>query len=313
MRILKIHIEMWFEVVHSYNQLVNTQPGRNHQNELHEKHFIGKSDYLVVRSDNSDRRSWLRNAPVCSLLANHHIAHVGIMRARFPFEVTRTDLSGTYMMACFEGEGKVLVDGNWHTLGAGQACLQPPFVLNSLQCDRGKPWCFCWVRYLEPRESIPIVTEKSPVVGSYGHAPLKAAIEGLSFETENSNSPGALGQWIDLIHHYVLQFAQPRKYDDRLWKIWVEVESRLDRKWTLCELASLGHVSEEHLRRLCRRYHGRSPMQHLTFLRLQRARVLLSSTDDKIETIARAVGYDAQYTFSNLYKRWFGLRPSDCR
>ena len=288
-------------------------PRNNNRKELYEAHILGKSDYLLVRSDDSDERSWLRATPVCPILANHHIAHVGIMRARHPFEVTRTNLSGTYMMACFEGEGEVLVDGNWQSLVAGQACLQPPFVLNSLKCVKGRPWSFCWVRYLESREFIPIITEKSPVLGDYDHVPMQAAIQGLDAEVRGSDVPSAVGRWIDLIHHYVLHFAQPHHYDDRLWKLWAKVEQLLERKWTLCELALLAHVSEEHLRRLCRKHHGRSPMQHLTFLRMQRAIDLLGSTDDKIETIARAVGYDFPYSFSNVFKKWVGLRPSDCR
>ncbi len=282
-------------------------------NELHDTHILGESDYLLVRSDDSDKRAWLHDSPICPLLRQHHLAHVEIMWARYPFEVTRTELSGTYMMACFEGEGSVLVDGNWKTLRAGQACLQPPFMLNSLKCAKSKSWGFCGIRYLESQESVPIITEKSPVLGNYDHVPLQAAIQGLHAEVRGTDSPSALGKWIELIHHYVLHFAQPHHYDDRLWKLWAKIEQQLEHKWTLYELALLAHLSEEHLRRLCRKHHGRSPMQHLTFLRMQRAMELLGSTDDKIEIIARVVGYDTQFSFSNVFKKWVGLRPSDCR
>ena len=71
-------------------------------------------------------------------------------------------------------------------------------------------------------------------------------------------------------------------------------------------MAGIAHVSEEHLRRLCRRRYGRSPMQHLTFLRIQRAKYLLSSTDDKIDSIARAVGYENPFTFPRLQAGWAG-------
>jgi len=280
---------------------------------LHEAHVLGESNYLLVRSDDSDKRAWLVNSPICPLLSQYNIAHAEVIWARYPFEVTRTDLSGTYMVACFEGEGSVLVDGNWRKLRAGQACLQPPFMLNSLKCIKGKSWGFCGIRYIESPETIPIITEKSPVLGSYNHVPLKGTIQGLHAETTGANSPIAQSKWIELIHHYVIQFAQPHHYDDRLWKLWTKIEKRLDYKWTLYELALLSHLSEEHLRRLCRKHHGRSPMQHLTFLRMQRAMNLLGSTDDKMDTIARAVGYDTQYSFSNVFKKWVGLRPSECR
>lgn len=274
---------------------------------------MGDSLYRVVRSDDSDKRDWLSDSPICSLLSQHHIAHVGILWARFPFELMRTNQSGSYMMACFAGEGKVLVDGNWKLLRAGEACLLPPFVLNTFKCLDGKPWDFCWVRYLESREIKPIVSENSPVLGIYDHAPMLAAINGLYAECSGYNNPGALNHWIDLIHQYVLRFAQPHDYDDRLWKVWQQVEPRLARKWSLAELADIAHVSEEHLRRLCRKHYGRSPMQQLTFLRMQRSKSLLSTTNDKIETIARAVGYENSFTFSTLFKRWVGWSPSKFR
>ena len=275
--------------------------------------ILGDSRFILTRSDEVEDRPWMSESPVCPLLKQHHIAHVGIFWARYPFEIVRSYQSGSYMMACFGGEGSVLVDGVWKSLGAGEACLLPPFVQNAFRCREDAPWEFCWVRYLESREQKPIVSQNSPVLQAYDYAPMKAATEGLYAEASGSGAPGTLGHWVELIHQYALRFAQPQDYDDRLWKLWNQVEPQLDRRWNLAELAGLAHVSEEHLRRLCRRRYGRSPMQHLTFLRIQRAKYLLSSTDDKIDSIARAVGYENPFTFSTLFKRWVGWSPSRYR
>jgi AraC-like DNA-binding protein len=75
-------------------------------------------------------------------------------------------------------------------------------------------------------------------------------------------------------------------------------------------MAELAHVSHEHLRRLCRKHLGRSPLQQLTFLRMQQAQKMLASTTETIETIAHAVGYENSFTFSNSFKTWVGWRPS---
>ena len=82
-----------------------------------------------------------------------------------PFEVGRGDPSGTFMLACLDGEGVVLADGQWKRIRAGQACLLPPFVMNALKCLPKKLWTFAWVRYLESRETGPIVSFLSPVSG----------------------------------------------------------------------------------------------------------------------------------------------------
>jgi AraC-like DNA-binding protein len=274
----------------------------------------GARRYSVVKADDSDPREWLQAARICPLLSQHHIVHVGVMEARQPFEVVRRELTGTFMLACYEGEGVVLTEGKWKRLRAGQACLQPPFVMNALRCLPGRAWKFAWVRYRESRESMPIVSSLSPLVGEFDAEPLRAAIGGLHAESgAAAGLPAALHHWCELVHHYVLRFAQPRQPDDRLWRVWQQAEADLARNWTLAELAAIACVSEEHLRRLSRKQLGRSPMQHLTFLRLQRARHLLSTTDDKVEIVSREVGFESVSAFSNTFKKWIGWRPSELR
>jgi len=269
--------------------------------------------YRVVRADPEDMRGWLQEGEVCPLLLHHHISHLGIMEAEFPFEVRRTDLSGTFMLACYEGEGVVLADGAWKRIRAGQACLQPPFVLNAIRCIPDQTWKFAWIRFKESRERAPIISVSSPITGAFDPLPLKFAVEGLHAESAGSKGASALHHWTELIYHYVLRFAQPHQADQRLWRLWQQVETELGRPWTLSDLAAIAHMSEEHLRRLCRKEIGRSPRQQLTFLRLQRAMHLLSVTDDKVEFIAHEVGFESAFTFSNTFKKWIGWRPSEHR
>lgn len=269
--------------------------------------------YRVVRADSEDMRDWLQEGPVCALLLQHHMSHVGIMEAEFPFEVRRTDLSGTFMLACYEGEGVVLTDGVWKRIRAGQACLQPPFVLNAIRCVPDQVWKFAWIRFKESRERAPIISISSPITGAFDPLPLKHAVEGLHAESSGSSGASALHHWTELIYHYVLRFAQPHQADRRLWHLWKTVEADLGRSWSLADLAGIAHMSEEHLRRLCRRDIGRSPRRQLTYLRLQRAMHLLSVTDNKVEVIAREVGFESAFAFSNTFKKWIGWRPSEHR
>jgi len=267
----------------------------------------------VVRANEEDHRDWLQEASLCPLLSTHQIIHAGLMKAYSPFEIVRIDQSGTFMLACIEGEGVVLVDGSWKKVTAGKACLLPPFVANALKCVGTKPWMFCWVRYLENKEITPIVTSISPVLGEYDAEPLQRSIEGLLAECRDDGSVGLKYPWVELIHQYVLRFAQPHQTDDRLWKLWQKIEQRLGYPWSLAELSELACVSGEHLRRLCKKALGRSPMQQLTYLRIQKASQLLLETDEKIETIARMTGYSNAFHFSNVFVEWVGVRPSEFR
>jgi transcriptional regulator GlxA family with amidase domain len=166
---------------------------------------------------------------------------------------------------------------------------------------------------LESKEISPIVTSISPVLGEYDAEPLQRSIEGLLAECRDEDSVGLKHHWVELIHQYVLRFAQPHQSDDRLWKLWQKIDQRLDYPWSLAELGQLACVSGEHLRRLCKKALGRSPMQQLTFLRMQKASQLLLETDEKIETIARMTGYKNAFHFSNVFVEWVGIRPSEFR
>ena len=91
------------------------------------------------------------------------------------------------------------------------------------------------------------------------------------------------------------------------------MEQKPEHSWVLTEIAVIASVSEEHLCRLGKKELGHSPMQQVTFLRIRKASRLLATTDEKVEVIARQVGYQSQFTFSNTSKNWVGWRPSEHR
>jgi AraC-like DNA-binding protein len=271
------------------------------------------SNYIAVRGDDKYPRAWLAGQPVCPALGHHHIAHVGVLEVTPPFHVVREDQSGTFLLSCTKGEGRVLSEGVWKTVKEGQSCLLPPFVRNSYGCIPDKSWAYAWVRYHETREQHPIISTNSPVIGHFDPYPLMHAIRGLHAETLGNHNPSAIKLWADLIHGYVARFSQPHHGDSRLWKLWQAVENDIGHAWSLDEMSDEVAVSKEHLRRLSLKEMGRSPMQHVTFLRMQRAAYLLATTDEKMATVCREVGYENSFTFSNTFKKWMGVRPSEFR
>lgn len=282
--------------------------------ELAETHVLGsRTRMLGVRVDRRDEREWLGSLPVCSLLHQHQIAHAGVLHAAVPFEVVRKQQSGSYFMACFEGEGRILVDGRWQKVRAGTACLLPPRTLNAFHAVPGRSWGFCWVRYQQPDGQRPVATSHSPVLARFEVEPLRAAITGLHHEARAAAAPGQMHHWVELVQSYVMRFAQPLQDDDRLWHLWQKVTPNLHESWTIERLARASHLSGEHLRRLCRRQLGRSPMQHVTWLRMQKAGELLTASNDKVESIGTAVGYKNPFVFSTTFKKWTGWRPTEFR
>lgn len=281
---------------------------------LIETHIHGEdTEFRVVRSTTNDKRPWLKGAPVCQALSAHQIVHAGVMTAREPYRIVRQHQSGVYFLACVGGEGRVLVDGRWQRCAKGMAVALPAFMANAFHAVKGKDWRCVWVRYEQALEQKPLLSSSSPLMAGFDGWPLHHAVEGLIAEASGPSSPAAMFHWVELIQMNVARFVQPWQHDDRLWRLWERVARHVGRDWTLPALAAEVHVSPEHLRRLCRKALGRSPMQHVIWLRMRKAAELLATTDAKIESVAKAVGYVNPFVFSNTFKKWIGWRPSEHR
>lgn len=261
----------------------------------------------------SRTREWIVRVAECPALGPHHIAHVGLADAAAPYTMVRTDLPGSYFLACFGGEGRIYLDGRWQRCGAGRACLAPAHVLHAFHAIPGRRWEFAWVRYDAQAGAGLLGAASAPVMARFETEAFQAAVRGLWHEQQGGRQPAALHGWVELVQGYVARFAQPWHGEDRLARLWEAVAAAPGQPWSLAALARLAHCSGEHLRRLCRRQLGRSPMQQVTHLRIRHAAGLLTGSDLKLEAIADAVGYANPFVFSNMFKRWTGWRPSDYR
>jgi AraC-like DNA-binding protein len=221
--------------------------------------------------------------------------------------------AGSFFLATLAGEGRILVDGKWHRVTPDSLFMTPPRVLNAFHAFSRNPWRFAWLRYDEPHYVRPLVGAASPVRAAAGGAELARAIAGLRAEWETVREARLLHHWTSIVHGLATRAAQPAAADDRLAGLWATVEAALDHPWTLEKLAAAVHSSPEALRRRCLRELGRSPMQHVTYIRMQRARHLVETTPDKLDVIAGSLGFSDGMTFSRAFKRWIGLTPSDYR
>jgi AraC-like DNA-binding protein len=275
----------------------------------------------IVRAADTDARPWLADAPRCPALARYGIAHVGVARAVHPYRVVRTSLRGTFVMSCLEGVGEVRLEGKWTPMRAGTSCVAPPHSLHAYRAVPRKPWTIAWVRYADAdldgsygSGSAANLTNRAPVLERFDGAGLGAAIAGLHREASAKDAmPAAMELWAQLVEHYAQSFLARFRGDDRLLPVWRDVSARLGERWSLGRIARLASLSTKQFARLTREIVGRSPSRHVAWLRLQRAAHLLATTDDKVEAVARAVGYRSLFTFSRQFQRFTGHRPSTYR
>ncbi len=268
------------------------------------------SEYVVLRSSDQDKRNWISSAPVCSSLARHKILHLGTAMMNPPFEIVRTELGGSYFLATLEGRGRVLVDGRWKICAPGHAFLLSPGTLHAFNSLHDEPWSFCWVRFQEDALTQPVAEANSPVLSTFDGEVLRHAISGLHQEATIGKQPQMEALWLDLVYRYVLDFAESRLLDPRIQKLFNQVRASIGEGWSNERMARAAFLGERQLERLCLRQLGRTPRQHLIWLRMHRAAELLSEGQLKIESVASEVGYANPFVFSTTFKRCMGWKPS---
>lgn len=144
-------------------------------------------------------------------------------------------------------------------------------------------------------------------------AGLEQAILGLGNEMQTAADPVTCSMWVALIERYAERVIDPWRHEPRLMRVWDAIQADFARNWTLMDLAELANTSPEHLRRLCQKCFGRSPGKQLASIRIAHAAHLLITTTEKIDGIAKSVGYTSPFAFSNTFKRLTGFRPSEYR
>ena len=82
---------------------------------------------------------------------------------------------------------------------------------------------------------------------------------------------------------------------------------------TVSELAKMYDMSEGHFIRSFKQYTGVSPNTFRITKRLEIASDMLSSTKMTVEQIAQAAGYDDPLYFSRIFKKNFGISPTEYR
>lgn len=263
--------------------------------------------------DGAQTKIWRLEASDCPLLKRMRISHLGLDDAAPPYRRVRLRPSGSFVLACVSGEGRIWLEGRWQRVLPDMVCMAPPRVLNAFYAVEKRRWHMAWIRYEEPPELRALIGSTSPVLSRTGGVALTQAIEGLRMEWEAQRDPQVLNAWLEVYGQLAGRLSQPWRGHDRLRELWEEVECNPAAPWSLPELARRVHISEEYLRRLCLKELGRTPVQHLTYIRMQRAQHLLETTNDKLESIAAETGYDGAMVFSRAFKRCLGVTPSGYR
>ncbi len=84
-------------------------------------------------------------------------------------------------------------------------------------------------------------------------------------------------------------------------------------KISLDQIAENMYLSPFYISKIFKSETGDTPIRHLINIRLEKAKELLVDGSGSIQEVAAAVGYDDAYHFSKLFKKRYGMSPSQAR
>ena len=254
-------------------------------------------------------QEWLVSHRQAPGLGATPISYAGFTEARAGYRFVRHSPAFSSILVSTDGEGEVLVDGAWVRCQAGQAYAMAPRALNAYHIRPGRRWRLHWVIYPESTRLPNLEPGCAPRLVPVPGPGFALAVEGLCYESAGKADPSVIGFWATLVDRMALRMLASEPGDPRLDRLWLAVREDIGGAWDLRRMARCAGMSEESLRRACLREVHRSPIAHLTRVRMLVAADLCCHTEEKIAQIAARVGYGDAFAFSTAFKRQMGLSP----
>jgi len=143
--------------------------------------------------------------------------------------------------------------------------------------------------------------------------PLVRYLNFVEAQLEAQVNPQLEGSMFDTLMLLLAEQRLAPRVDPRVQKVLRVIDERLADKLTLHDLARWGCLGETQLKKLFREQVGESVMQHVTRMRMEKARALLQHTDFSVQQVAEQVGYSDLSAFSRRFSSRFGLSPARLR
>jgi transcriptional regulator GlxA family with amidase domain len=124
--------------------------------------------------------------------------------------------------------------------------------------------------------------------------------------------------FVQMVRAYIAQAEAPQGMlaaiaDRQIGAALRHMHQALREPWTLARLAQQVGMSRSAFAARFSQLVGQTPLQYLTFWRMQKARELLSDTRLATAAIAERVGYQSEASFSKVFKKVIGTGPGTYR
>ncbi|MBU3020615.1 AraC family transcriptional regulator [Aestuariibacter sp. A3R04] len=173
-------------------------------------------------------------------------------------------------------------------------------------------WDIIWLNLSDTPRWYAVHDAETPVVEHCDLQVVHHAME-ILYQEQQATMRAAVMPLIEKHLSNTVLSSNAHRQPNRLSQLFATIDNQLQLPWTVKAMCDRVHYSAPHLHRLCLAQFGRSPVQQLIHLRMERAKKLLLNTNWPISHIGQYVGYPNVFNFSKRFSKSVGRSPSAFR
>ena len=122
------------------------------------------------------------------------------------------------------------------------------------------------------------------------------------------------GAMLMIMSHFIRE-ARPRVWtnDERMKRVLEYIHSNISYQLNVEELSDIAHVTKPYFIKLFKHEFGISPVQYINGKKVERAQLLLFTTNMTIKEVAYTLGFSDQNYFIRMFRKMTGTTPQEYR
>lgn len=217
-----------------------------------------------------------------------------------------------------EGEGKLLLceSGEMIDVEPGDAIIITPGTINRYGGINGKSYVEDTVTFIGP---VADMLKNAGVIrdGVFHLGKVRRLLQIQEYQRDpahDSQIKANIELQNLLVDLYLKERSRERSSGNpRFEALLDEIKSDISHWWTVEEMTSFCHLSDDQLRRLFLKHTGCLPKLYVDRYKMHHAAELLITTEKTLSAIAASLGFLDQYHFSRRFKSVMGVSPREYR
>ena len=271
--------------------------------------------------------AWKRAIKENPIMSQLYITYIGYFpKATYHYRERLKGCKDNILIYCTRGHGWFILNNKRFEVGPNEFIIVPSTKeVMSYGADEKDPWTIHWVHFsgkdmeafnrgfniglYDGARSI-LYNEKGIKLweSMYQNLEMGYSIENLT----NTNL---------CLYHFLATFLFPDKQTnvkvqdekDMIKETIHHMQNNLNEKLSVEEMAGKNKISTSHFSSLFKKSTGMSPLDYFIHLKLQKACVMLYTTETKVKEISINLGYDDPFHFSRLFKKNMNVSPNQYR